>query len=51
MADYPFEVTLGKYGYEIDINAIDADAMNEKASEATEFMSFMATVTITREKQ
>lgn len=32
-----------KYGYEIDINEIDSDAMNEKASEATEFMSFMTT--------
>ncbi len=32
----------GKYNYEIDINKIDAGAMNKKANEAAEFMSFMA---------
>ncbi len=31
-----------KYGYEIDTSEINADAMNEKANEAAEFMSFMA---------
>lgn len=30
------------YGYEIDTNTINVNAMNEKASEAAEFMSFMA---------
>lgn len=30
------------YGYSIDMSAIDADAMNEKANEAVEFMAFMA---------
>ncbi|WP_313232693.1 MerR family transcriptional regulator [Tissierella praeacuta] len=33
----------GKYEYEIDTKEINIDAMNEKAKEATEFMSFMAT--------
>ncbi|MPN43917.1 hypothetical protein SDC9_191478 [bioreactor metagenome] len=32
----------GKYGYEIDTSEINADAMNQKAHEAAEFMSFMA---------
>lgn len=32
----------GKYGYEIDTSEINADAMNQKANEAAEFMSFMA---------
>lgn len=31
-----------KYGYEINTNEINIDVMNEKASEAAEFMSFMA---------
>lgn len=31
-----------KYGFEIDTSEIDAAAMNEKANEATEFMTFMA---------
>ncbi|WP_052186945.1 hypothetical protein [Thermoactinomyces sp. Gus2-1] len=30
------------YGYEIGSSEIHADAMNEKANEAVEFMSFMA---------
>lgn len=30
------------YGVEIDTSKIDADAMNERANEAAEFMSFMA---------
>lgn len=30
------------YGVEIDTSSIDANAMNERASEAAEFMSFMA---------
>lgn len=31
-----------KYDYELDVNNIDVDEMNEKADEAVEFMSYMA---------
>ena len=31
-----------KYGYTLDTDTIDATVMNEKAEEATQFMSFMA---------
>ncbi|ABW18331.1 MerR family transcriptional regulator [Alkaliphilus oremlandii] len=38
---YQNEHLQQKYEYEININEIDIDVMNEKAKEATEFMSFM----------
>lgn len=38
---YQNEHLQEKYVYEIDTNGINIDAMNEKAKEAAEFMSFM----------
>ncbi|PKE05943.1 MerR family transcriptional regulator [Macrococcoides caseolyticum] len=40
--NYQNEHLQEKYGYEIDTSEINADAMNEKANEAVEFISFMA---------
>ncbi|AFL99929.1 putative transcriptional regulator [Desulfitobacterium dehalogenans ATCC 51507] len=39
---YQNEHLQKEYGYEIDTSEIDAEVMNPKASEAVEFMSFMA---------
>jgi len=39
---YQNEHLQNKYGYEINTSEVHADVMNPKASEALEFMSFMA---------